>query len=95
MSDTLHRASWDGHPLPLGTGFELHKRKGDRDLHVVCSLQTHQPTPLLRCPFLTRWFTRLTNAFSKKVENHAAAIALHFMDCNLARVQKTLRCLPR
>lgn len=37
-----------------------------------------------------RRFTRLTNAFSKKVENHAAAIALHFMYVNFARPHKSL-----
>lgn len=41
-----------------------------------------------------RRFTRLTNAFSKKVENHAAAVALHFMFCNFARVHQTLRVTP-
>lgn len=38
--------------------------------------------------------TQLTNAFSKKVENHAAAISLHFMHYNFARVHQTLRCTP-
>ena len=42
----------------------------------------------------TRRFTRLTNAFSKKVENHAHAIALHFMYYNFGRVHKTLRVTP-
>ena len=37
-----------------------------------------------------RRFTRLTNGFSKKVENHAAAIALHFMYVNFARPHKSL-----
>jgi IS1 family transposase len=37
-----------------------------------------------------RRFTRLTNAFSKKVENHTCAIALHFMYYNFARPHKTL-----
>ncbi len=37
-----------------------------------------------------RRFTRLTNAFSKKVENLAAAVALHFMQYNFARPHKTL-----
>jgi len=37
-----------------------------------------------------RRFTRLTNAFSKKVENHAHAIALHFMFYNFVRIHKTL-----
>jgi hypothetical protein len=41
-----------------------------------------------------RRFTRLTNAFSKKVENHAAAISLHFMHYNFARIHKTLRVTP-
>ncbi len=41
-----------------------------------------------------RRFTRLTNAFSKKIENHEAAIALHYMHYNFARVHQTLRCTP-
>ncbi len=41
-----------------------------------------------------RRFTRLTNAFSKKVENHAAAVSLHFMHYNFARIHKTLRVTP-
>lgn len=41
-----------------------------------------------------RRFTPLTNAFSKKVENHAAAIALHFMHYNFCRIHKTLRVTP-
>jgi hypothetical protein len=41
-----------------------------------------------------RRFTRLTNAFSKKVDNHKAAIALHFMHYNFGRIHKTLRVTP-
>ena len=37
-----------------------------------------------------RRFTRLTNAFSKKLDNHMAAIAIHFMHYNFARPHKTL-----
>jgi hypothetical protein len=37
-----------------------------------------------------RRFTRLTNAFSKKIENHAHAVSLHFMHYNFCRVHKTL-----
>ena len=38
--------------------------------------------------------TRLTNAFSKKVANHAHAMALHFLYYNFVRVHKTLRMSP-
>ena len=41
-----------------------------------------------------RRFTRLTNAFSKKIDNHMAAVALHFMHYNFCRVHKTLRVTP-
>jgi len=41
-----------------------------------------------------RRFTRLTNAFSKRLENLQAAVALHFAHYNLVRVHKTLRVTP-
>jgi IS1 family transposase len=41
-----------------------------------------------------RRFTRLTNAHSKKIEHHGAAVALHFAHYNLVRVHQTLRCTP-
>ena len=41
-----------------------------------------------------RRFTRLTNAFSKKIENHKHSIALHFMHYNFCRIHKTLRITP-
>jgi hypothetical protein len=41
-----------------------------------------------------RRFTKLTNAFSKKVENHAASVALHFMHYNFCRIHQTLRVAP-
>src|SRR5439155_19405076 len=41
-----------------------------------------------------RRFTRLTNAFSKKVENHTAMIGLHYMHYNYGRIHKTLPVTP-
>jgi hypothetical protein len=41
-----------------------------------------------------RRFTRLTNGFSKKAENHAAMVAIHFMYYNFGRIHKTLRVTP-
>ncbi len=41
-----------------------------------------------------RRFTRLTNAFSKKIENHVAAISMHFMYYNFVRVHQSLRSNP-
>jgi hypothetical protein len=41
-----------------------------------------------------RRFTRLTNGFSKKVENLEHAVALHFMYYNFGRIHKTLRVTP-
>ena len=74
-------------------------------LGVKCDVVTGDPDPdyistsyverqNLTMRMSMRRFTRLTNAFSKKVENHAAAVALYFMYYNFARVHQTLRVTP-
>ena len=42
----------------------------------------------------SRRMTLLTNAFSKKMENHAHAMALHFLYYNFVRIHKTLKTTP-
>ena len=41
-----------------------------------------------------RRFTRLTNGFSKKIENHIHALAIYFMAYNFVRIHKTLKTTP-
>jgi hypothetical protein len=45
-------------------------------------------------PLVVRRFTRLTNGFSKKIENHGHTVALHYMYYNFCRVHQTLRVTP-
>lgn len=59
--------------------------------HISTSYVERQNLTMRMC---MRRFTRLTNAFSKKIENHAAALALYFMYYNFGRIHKTLRCTP-
>jgi hypothetical protein len=42
----------------------------------------------------SRRTTRLTNALGKTMENHAHAMALHFLYCNFVRIHHTLRATP-
>ncbi len=41
-----------------------------------------------------RRFTRLTNGFSKKAENHAYGVAIFFMHYNFVKIHGSLRCTP-
>ena len=73
-------------------GCDLKVVSGDPDpKHVSTSFVERQN---LTMRMGMRRFTRLTNAFSKKAENHAAMVAIHFMYYNFGRIHKTLRVTP-
>jgi IS1 family transposase len=55
---------------------------------------SHVERNMLTMRMSMRRFTRLTNAFSKKVENLAAAVSLHFFYYNFCRIHKTLGTTP-
>ncbi len=66
--------------------------KGDPDVaHISTSLVERQN---LTMRMSMRRFTRLTNAFSKKLENLKAAVAVHFAHYNFVRIHSTIRCTP-
>src|SRR5579863_4577001 len=65
---------------------------GDPDAKHISTSYSERQNLTMRMQM--RRFTRLTNGFSKKRANHAAAVALHFAHYNLVRVHKTLRMTP-
>ncbi len=67
-------------------------RSGNPDRQHISTSYAERPNLTMRMSM--RRFTRLTNAFSKKVENLAHAVSLHFMYYNFARIHKTLRVAP-
>ncbi len=74
------------------TGIKVKAISGDPDPDHISTSFIERQNLTMRMGM--RRFTRLTNAFSKKVENLAAAVSLHFMHYNYCRVHKTLGTSP-
>lgn len=65
---------------------------GDPDMDAVCT--SHVERQNLTCRMQMRRFTRLTNGFSKKLENLKAAVSLHFVHYNFIRRHSTIKTTP-
>jgi hypothetical protein len=68
------------------------KVQGNPDIKQVSTSYVERQNLTMRMSM--RRMTRLTNAFSQKLENQAHAVALHFMHCNFCRIHQTLRVTP-
>ena len=77
---------------PQCIGIDIHPVMGDPDVDHVSTSYIERQNLTMRMQI--RRFTRLTNGFSKKLQNHGAAIALHFMNYNFCKIHKSLRVTP-
>lgn len=73
-------------------GTKVNVVTGDPDAEKISTSYVERQNLTMRMGM--RRFTRLTNGFSKKVENHGHAVALHFMHYNFGRIHKSLRITP-
>jgi hypothetical protein len=77
---------------PVCAGVKTTAVEGDPDLAHISTSYVERSN--LSTRMQNRRFTRLTNAFSKKLDNHIHALALYFFFYNFARQHKTLRMSP-
>lgn len=93
----LPQAPADGSPpipadRPACIGVRKERWRGSPDPNHISTSFVERQNLTMRMHM--RQFTRLTNAFSKKVDNHAYAVAMDFMLYNFVRIHKTLSVTP-
>lgn len=88
----LDRESERRYSPTVCTGATKEVMMGNPDLSKVSTSYVERSNLTMRMSM--RRFTRLTNAFSKKLNNHCAAIGLHFMYYNFCRKHQTLKTTP-
>jgi hypothetical protein len=77
---------------PVCTGTKVRVLKGNPDPSKINTSYVERQNLTMRMGM--RRFTRLTNAFSKKVENLSHAVSLHYMYYNFSRVHSTIKTTP-
>ena len=77
---------------PEVIGAHKHRISGNPDMKDISTSIVERQNLTMRLKM--RRFTRLTNAYSRKIENHECAVALHYMAYNFATIHKTLRVTP-
>lgn len=74
------------------SGSEKHVKMGNPDMKLISTSYVERQNLTMRMHM--RRFTRLTNAFSKKLDNHMHAISLYFMFYNFVKIHKSLKVTP-
>ena len=80
------------HSPPICLGADKTEIRGRPDPEHISTSYVERQNLSMRMGM--RRFTRLTNAFSKKLANHMHALSIYFMHYNFVRIHQTLRCTP-